>query len=229
MEGVTQRFYQHRVPPRAGGDKIRRAYGSLLFLIGSVLGFWNTPAIVYAASFTFGVGSVIFAFGSAAQIVMWKDEQFGLCFLAALNNLGGPNGRPMVLTEPASQVQETATFSVRGTIFIMVFISAATVSVYNFTTSMAEIGSSSGESAWFSMYRSFNALLPCIFAHFLLGLNAGVIKTPKSAPFHQLYIACRFLALVMVVIGTAELSETLSSRNPHLRPDERPLFSKVPM
>ena len=32
-------------------------------------------------------------------MLMWKDEQFGLTFLAVLNDLGGKNGRPLVLDD----------------------------------------------------------------------------------------------------------------------------------
>merc|ERR1711964_284649 len=106
---------------------------------------------------------------------MWKDEQFGLSFFAALNNLGGPNGRPLVLRAQNGTVEEEATFSWRGSLFIVIYILAACVSVYNFNTSMAEIGKSSVWNSYI-VYRSFDALLPCIFSHVLLGLNSAVIK-----------------------------------------------------
>ena len=40
------------------------------------------------------------------MIYMWKDEQFGLTFLAVLNRLGGPHGQPMVLDEDEGKVEE---------------------------------------------------------------------------------------------------------------------------
>lgn len=45
---------------------------------------------------------------------------------------------------------------------------------------------------------SFNAFLPCLFAHLMLALNSAVIKTPKMPPFRQLYLLARVLAIVMV-------------------------------
>lgn len=182
--------------------------GSFLFLAGSLLGFSHGPSAAYWGSFLFGIGSILFAVGSAVMIVMWKDEQFGLTFLAALNKLGGPNGQPVVVHGAA--VEEEPTFSLRGTIFIMVYCAAATMSVYNFNTEMAEIGATRQIDGRRGFFRAFNALLPCIFAHLLLALNAGVIKTPKVAPFHQLYIGCRVLVAIMLVVETWQFYATLS-------------------
>jgi hypothetical protein len=194
--------------------------GGIWFLIGSILDFFD--GMGYWGSFSFGVGSVVFALGSSAMVIMWKDEQFGLTFFAALNNLGGPNGRPLVLHGGVGEVKEENTFSWRGSVFILMFILAATVSVYNFLLSMADIGYSTF-SPYYILERSFNALLPCIFAHCLLGLNSAVVKMPKGKPFRQLYIACRFLALVMIVSGTAELVQTLQGdARPHDRPPPPP-------
>lgn len=182
--------------------------GGTWYLLGSILNFFDGAS--FWGSFSFGVGSLVFVVGSAALVVMWKDEQFGLSFLAAINNLGGPNGRPLVLatTTGSRTVEEEATFSWRGSLLIMVYVCAAVVSVYNFFLSLADIGKS---GAWTShvIECSFNALLPCILAHALLGLNSAVIKPPKGKPFRQLYIGSRFLAVLMAVSGTAQIVETL--------------------
>lgn len=184
--------------------------GGVWFLIGAILGFWEDQS--YYANFSFGVGSVIFAFGSACQIIMWKDEQFGLTFLAALNNLGGPNGRPVIAVrvdeDAPLENEEANTFSWRGALFIMMYCYAATISAYNFLTSMCDLGDHD-ISGTYVVERSFNALLPCIFTHTLLGLNSAVLKAPKVAPFRQLYMGCRVLALLMAVAGTAQLVETV--------------------
>jgi len=191
--------------------------GGLLFLVGSVLGFFESQA--YASNFSFGVGSVAFVVGSGAMIVMWKDEQFGLTFIAALNNLGGPNGKPVVLRAQADleTVEEEVTFSLRGATFIMIYCFAATVSAYNFMTSLAR-GTDPRMSQANAIVRSFNALLPCIFAHVMMGLNSAVVKAPKMAPFRQLYFGCRFLALVMVVSGTTNLVDCLMHNEPPYQP-----------
>lgn len=190
--------------------------GGVFFLVGSVLSCFDDAAIAYWADFSYGVGSVVFAVESAGMLIMWQDEQFGLTFCAALNNLGGPHGRPLVLAAslspgaPMVEVEEKATFSWRVAFFIILYIFAATVSVYTFVCSLADI--SIGQNfarATYLAERSFNALLPCIFVHTLLGLSSAVIKPPKTKPCRELYIGCSFLAVLMIVIGTAHLVEKL--------------------
>merc|ERR1712019_309728 len=129
----------------------------------------------------------------------WKDEQFGLTFLAALNNLEGRQGQIDA---------EEKTLTNRAALFIMLYCFAAAISVYNFTMSMAEMHSSNKRTTYI-LERSFNALLPCLFAHTLLALNSAVIKTPKGAPFRQLYFLCRFFVVLMIVTGTDNFVETL--------------------
>lgn len=184
--------------------------GSVLFLIGSVMDFFPDKTILYISSFLFGIGAGAFALGSAVQIVMWKDEQFGLTYLGVLNQLGGPSGRPVVLrqTVDSEALEEEQTFTWRGAMFVMIYGAAATVSVYNSLTALTNIGRGR-RSAMIYVERSFNALLPCIFAHLLLGVNSAVIRMPRQAPFRQLYIGCRWLALLMIAFGTANLVQTI--------------------
>ncbi|CAE8709181.1 unnamed protein product [Polarella glacialis] len=180
--------------------------GSVGFVIGAALGF--VPGFDYSASFCYGVGSAIFAVGSAVLIVMWKDEQFGLTFLAVLNNMG----RPKVLGQ--DEIQATETLSVFGTIFIMVYCLAGCLSVYHFTISIHDVLYLHEElGALRIIQRSFNALLPCIFAHMLLVVNSAVLRTPKYAPFHQLYIATRWLSIAMVINSGSRVVEAILEVN----------------
>jgi len=180
--------------------------GGLFFLAGAICGFFDGHD--FETMFLYGLGSLVFAFGSAAMIVMWKDEQFGLTFLAVLNNLGGPNGRPIV-RQGSMALKEETTFSWRGAIFIMIYCLAATLSVYNFNISIHYLWIDSANSTTYIIERSINYVLPCIFAHMLLALNSAVVRTPTSSPFHQLYIACRWLAVLMVVNSGARLVDAL--------------------
>jgi len=179
-----------------------------MFLWGSILGIFDGQH--HAQSLSFLWGSIAFVVGSGLMIVMWKDEQFGLTFIAALNNLGGENGRPVVLraTTDLETVEEEVTFSGRGAAFIMLYCLSATISAYNFMTSMAR-GTDTRMGQSYVVVRSFNCLLPCIFAHIMMGLNSAQVRAPKMAPFRQLYFACRFLALLMVVSGTTNLVKCL--------------------
>jgi len=180
--------------------------GGIGFLVGAILGFW--PELGFQSCFAYGVGSLIFASGSAAMIIMWKDEQFGLTFLAVLNHLGGPNGRPLVKKDDGEEAEEEKTLSFRGACFIMIYCVTGTISVYDFLIVF-------GARGWTKdgirvAERAFNALLPFIFSHMMLALNAGVYKTPRMAPFHQLYIACRWLALIMAANSGIRVYQALS-------------------
>lgn len=183
--------------------------GGALFLGGSLMGY--SEDLAFEANFAFGVGSLLFAFGSAVMILMWKDEQFGLTFLAVLNNLGGANGRPL-LERPGEPNEKNNTFSRRGAVFIMIYCMTGTVSVYDFLCVLYDDTYQDTKDASYlrTVERAFNALLPCIFAHMMLALNAGVYKTPRIAPFHQLYVACRWIAAIMVMNSSARVIEAIS-------------------
>ncbi|CAE8616901.1 unnamed protein product [Polarella glacialis] len=183
--------------------------GAAGFVIGAALGFF--PGFQYSASFCYGVGSAIFAVGSAVMIVMWKDEQFGLTFLAVLNHLG-EGRRPKVPGQ--DEIQATQTLSLCGTIFIMVYCLAACLSVYSFAISMTGVSHMHESLGTVRIIqRSFSTLLPCIIAHMLLVMNSSLLRTPKLAPFHQLYIATRWLAIAMVINSGGRVVEAIVEVN----------------
>eukprot|EP00930_Biecheleria_cincta_P045748 TRINITY_DN31528_c0_g1_i1.p1 TRINITY_DN31528_c0_g1~~TRINITY_DN31528_c0_g1_i1.p1 ORF type:complete len:554 (-),score=73.66 TRINITY_DN31528_c0_g1_i1:35-1672(-) len=193
--------------------------GGLGFFIGALLGF--EPSLSYESNFWYGIGSVIFAAGSGIQIVMWKDEQFGLTFLAVLNHLGGPSGRPMVLT-PGGNMQEEQTFSRTGTLFIMIHCFSSALSFYASAMLMHSVKHNTNLTMvrWITM--SIDALIPCILAHIMLVLNSAVIKTPTMAPFRQLYIGARVLAACMVLNSGGMIIGGLMDANWHVHHPEEP-------
>jgi len=166
--------------------------GSGFFLWGSVLGLW--PGNEYWGSFTFGVGSALFVVGSAALIVMWKDEQFGLSFFSAINHLISPHGKG-------------SSFSLRGAVFVMIYGVAATLSVYDFMTSMSDFHSVGYQDL--VLERAFNCLLPCIVAHLILTLTSAMLRAPKESPYRQIYFGYRFLAVIMIINSGAKVGAKL--------------------
>lgn len=193
--------------------------GGLGFAVGALLGFF--PELEYHSNFCYGVGSVVFAMGSGIQIVMWKDEQFGLTFLAVLNNLGGPGGRPLVLT-PGGKCKEEQTFSRVGTIFIMLYCFSAALSFYATMLCMHSLkhNNSLTRLRWFTT--SVDALIPCILAHIMLALNSAVVKTPTIAPFRQLYIGARWLAAGMILNSLGMIIGAVASANYYVHHPEAP-------
>jgi len=175
--------------------------GGIWFLIGSILMFFSDQA--FMANISFGIGAIVYAVGSGAMIIMWKDEQFGLTFLAVLNKLGGKNGRPLTKTDDDDVAREENTFSWTAACFIIIYILAATLSIYDFLLAMADL--SVEEPNWVTaMVLPFNALLPCIFTHGFLAVNCAVVKVPGESPFRELYVGCRVLAIVMVFVSSVD-------------------------
>lgn len=192
--------------------------GGLGFTVGAVLGFFH--GWDYEANFAYGIGSVIFALGSAVMILMWKDEQFGLTFLAVLNE-----GPPSILTNE-EELHKAATFSKSGTIFIMIYCLAAALSVYCLfiTLTLIKDHHQTLKTA-VSISNAFNAFLPCLFAHLMLALNSAVIKTPKMSPFKQLYIMARVLAIFMVVNSGSRMIEGVYLANWEVHHPESPFLT----
>eukprot|EP00930_Biecheleria_cincta_P045447 TRINITY_DN31316_c0_g1_i1.p1 TRINITY_DN31316_c0_g1~~TRINITY_DN31316_c0_g1_i1.p1 ORF type:complete len:507 (+),score=59.61 TRINITY_DN31316_c0_g1_i1:99-1619(+) len=177
--------------------------GSAGFLIGSVVmqifPFWS--------NIWFGIGSILFLFGSSLQIIMWKDEQFGLTFLAVLNRLGGPDGRPVVASE--SDAPKEVALTVRGVIMVHLYCLQGALSIYMFNV---ELQRTMDDPTIESMRRAFNVLLPAVISHMLLILSSAAVVTPKSRPYKQLYIMMRWVFLAMLLNSTCLFMEFLQDK-----------------
>lgn len=172
--------------------------GSAGFLVGSVL----MSPLPFWSNIWFGIGSMLFLLGSSLQIIMWKDEQFGLTFLAVLNQLGGPGGRPVLAgeTEPPKELGLT----VRGTIMVHLYCLEGALSIYMFNVQFQQT----------LVYRdienvrkAFNVLLPGIISHMLLILSSAVVVIPKARPYKQLFIMMRWVFLAMLANSVVMFSE----------------------
>lgn len=191
--------------------------GALGFTIGAILGFFH--GWDYEANFSYGVGSAIFAAGSAVMILMWKDEQFGLTFLAVLND-----GPPSILSR--EEISKAATFSISGTIFIMIYCLAAAMSFYGLFISISLMRHKHHSlTTAIALSNAFNAFLPCLFVHLMLALNSAVLKTPKMSPFKQLYIMARVLAIVMVLNSSSRMVEGVYLANWEVHNPKQPFLS----
>jgi len=183
--------------------------GGLGFTVGATLGFFH--GLDYEANFAYGVGSLIFALGSGVMIVMWKDEQFGLTFLAVLND-----GPPSILTNQ-KELEKAATFTPAGTVFIMMYCLAASLSFYHVTIALTAMTFREDVGQAIAFSNAFNAFMPCIFAHLMLALNSAVIKSPRHAPFRQLYFFARFMSVCMVVNSLCRIVEAIYLANEHVQ------------
>jgi len=186
--------------------------GGAGFLVGAIMAFF--PGGSFYSMFTYGIGSGIYLLGAGVMIIMWKDEQFGLTFLAVLNKLGGPTAKPVLNNGHGDDVEEDHALSFMTAVFVMIYIITGSLSVYDFMISINDLWSSPDPSR--IVERSFNAFLPCIFAYVMLALTSGVYKTPEVAPFHQLYIGCRYLAIAMCINSAARFIQALQAEWGHV-------------
>jgi len=168
--------------------------GGLGFCVGAILAFSDDVP----SNLTYGVGSIMYMVSSSISIFMWQDQQFGLTFLAVLNNLGKPGG----LTAPDDG--DDSRISAWTAVFIHICCICAALSTYNFNLEMMrhfEVDTVR------SFQVAFNEFLPCLFAHMMLLLTSAVVHTPKLAPFRQMYVCAQMLVLALTINSACTLSE----------------------
>merc|ERR1712194_39762 len=139
-----------------------------------------------------------FIIGSALNIFMWKDEQFGLTFLAPLNQLAHEQreqngGRSRTEGPGSSRAQR---FSWCGFVFINVYCWISVVSVFNLCLELFHFCHRPDPLA---MTHLINESLPFLMFTAVLVTNSAFIKMPKAQPWHTLLVSARWLSLA---IGT---------------------------
>jgi len=139
------------------------------------------PDHEFTSALAFAIGAGFFTVDSIASIWMWRDEQFGLTFMSALNEF-----KPRANPAPR--------FSGRGYIFINIYCLISVMSVFNFclqTWNMVQTPD------MFSITRLFNEVMPLMIVTAVLVVHSAVVETPKSQPWHMLIMAARYLALAI--------------------------------
>eukprot|EP00913_Durusdinium_trenchii_P012063 g11331.t1 len=146
-----------------------------------------------AAAMNF-MGGILFALGPPlSQVILWKDEQFGLAYLAALNHMSGQDRARSWIGG-----QQSGAFSVRGIVFIHLYCVVSVVAVMNFCLSLNHFLSSPN---LFTMTRAAEEFLPFVLLHLVLLMHSAVVKTPKTQPFHALVMSLRFITVVIMLLA----------------------------
>merc|ERR1711862_355103 len=87
-------------------------------------------------------------------------------------------------------------FSRASLFFIHLFSLAGAISCYAFNMSLATmIDKPCMENA----HRAFQELVPAIVLHMEIVLRSAVVRTPHSAPYYQLFIMIRVVAVLLVL------------------------------
>mmetsp|Transcript_113100 Transcript_113100/g.156115 ORF Transcript_113100/g.156115 Transcript_113100/m.156115 type:complete len:511 (-) Transcript_113100:282-1814(-) len=179
-------------------------WAALFNLVGGLFFFAAGMALVWDGwwcNTLFGIGSAVYSAGGVIMIIMWKDEQFGLTFLAALNHLKESG---MECSRPAEKERR---FSIRSLVFLLLSVVSAAASVLNFSMTLEQMIK---EPRVFTCTRLYNQLLPFFILHLALVLQSAVIRMPKATPFHQLMIALRVMILTVATNTLVSLIRGMS-------------------
>jgi hypothetical protein len=177
----------------------------LFFLLASILSF--VPAVPsFWSSLWFGVGSALFVLGGSIQLVLWRDEQFGLTYMGVINKLGGHSGRPLVSNGADDTVSEQVSFSCAGLFFIHLFSVAAAVSCYDFNMRLVDLMLNPSLEY---LHRAVGDLIPAIVLHMEIALRSAVVRTPPGAPYRQLFVLMRIVATLLVVNSGISFTQLL--------------------
>jgi len=179
--------------------------GGSFFFMGACESWFDA----YDSQVLFGIGSVVYMLTSSLQIVMWKDEQFGLTFLAVLNNMAKPGGLIENPVQGPADDDRHAHFSMWGALFVHICCFCGAASTYNFNVELARHFTLSDVR---SLQLAFNEFLPCLFAHMMLLLTSAVMRTPKAAPFRQMYTLLRYLCVAITINSAMTLQEFVTHR-----------------
>jgi len=168
----------------------------LSFFLGSILPF--IPVVPSFWSWLwFGVGSAMFVLGGSIQLVLWRDEQFGLTYMGVINRLGGHSGRPLVPSGTDDDtVREELGFSCAGLFFMHLFSVAAAISCYDFNMRLVDCMHTPSLD---NFHRVIDEITPAIILHMEIALRSAVVRTPPGAPYRQLFVIMRIVATLLVV------------------------------
>jgi len=167
----------------------------LCFLLGSILAY--VPVVPSSWGWLwFGVGSAMFVLGGSIQLVLWRDEQFGLTYMGVINRLGGHSGRPLVSKGADDTVREELGFSIAGLFFIHLFSVAAAISCYDFNIVLLDCMHT---PIWENFHRVVEEITPAIVLHMEIALRSAVVRTPPGAPYRQLFVTMRIVATLLAM------------------------------
>jgi hypothetical protein len=167
----------------------------LIYLLAATLAF--LPAVQgYWPSLCFGVGSIVYLLGGSLQLVLWRDNQFGLTYMSVINRPGGGSGKTAESTEAGGAAPEHSRFSSAGFVLLFLFSLASTVCCYSFNMRLGDFVS---DPSGTSMHKSLAALLPAVFFQIEIALYVAMVRTPNISPLRQLCIMMRVLAFLFAL------------------------------
>merc|ERR1712110_310672 len=106
---------------------------------------------------------------------------------------------------------EHSAFSVASLIFIHVYCLTAAVSTYNMIMELHDFyvhpRGNHRHLQW-----AFNEFIPCVLAMIMLALRSAVSKTPKRAPYAQIFSVARALMTLAMLNSLLTFSQFLHAK-----------------
>lgn len=179
--------------------------GGMCYFAGGVVLLWELNLI---SGVLFAFGSVLFFIGGVLSVLMWKDEQFGLTFMAGMNKYASAS---FIERDEATSGAQSATFSVRGVIFILTYCIISALAVADFCLALNEFFLL---PCFFTATHAFNQALPFLLLHMVLLLHSAVVKTPNVQPYHFLIIGMRYFSVIIGINAVISFCDFVQPHGP---------------
>jgi len=218
FEAVENEMFTSKPDSLSKWSAISNVTGGVLFFLAAVADFWDP----WWCSFLWFIGSLWYCGGSMLGLLMWKDEQFGLAFLVALNTAARKSrAQRDGGSRPRDQGQDDK-FSWRSLFFILFYCVVAVLVVYNtglvvqFVPEQCPTAGSASEV--------YNEVLPFFLMHMVLLMHSAVVQTPsrQNQPFHVLVMTTRVLSLTTGINAICTFASWMPRIVPSLQPPPTP-------
>jgi hypothetical protein len=189
FEAIENEIFTSKPDSMSKWSAISNVTGGLLFLLAAVADFWSG----WWCSFLWFVGSVLYTGGSILGLFLWRDEQFGLAFLVALNTAARKSRASRSGGSRPREHGQEQTFSYRSIFFILFYCVVAVLVVYNTGLVVQFVPEQCAGSA----SEVYNEVLPFFLMHMVLLMHSAVVQTPsrQNQPFHMLVMTTRVLSI----------------------------------
>lgn len=185
--------------------------GGFLFGLGGVLPFLAKIMYIpgYASGLCYGLGACGYVGNSLICLFLWKDEQFGLSYVAQLNKLRqmaqeqdeesnlaeSDRERSQSSRSPAPKQKggrKKHELSFRGLFMVFCYSFFSTVCEVNFIVSFYNEATVKDD-----FLGAYSHLVPFILFQCLLVLQSAVVRLPPEQPYRCLLIFTRIFSLLM--------------------------------
>ena len=163
---------------------------------------------------SWGVGSVFYAISAFALLLMWRDEQFGLTFVAELNRLGQSATHKDAWARPAASIDvyaetgarpqsrygkthaEPDRMSLKSVCYVELYCLFGVLATMIF---FCECGNGEGFSQYDMIYRSSHIVAEFAVIHLAVAVRSALPRSPKLPPWRSLHLLATIFVFALGV------------------------------